>query len=300
MRSNPLRPPSFSLRPKEFHKGQAGRLLVVAGSKLYSGAPRLVGVGALAVGAGLVRVIVPESIRAEVAGEDPAMMITGVRETMSGYMAWPAAKTILASAAEADAVVLGPGLGAHPDTRALALRLYREIDAPMVIDADALTALAGEDLGEAAGARVFTPHPGEAATLLGGDPTDVQQEREAAVQDLRNLLGGVVVLKGHGTLVFDGAQMLVNPTGNPGLAVGGSGDVLAGMIGGFLVQGLPPMGAACAGVFIHGEAADAASQDTGQRGLTPIELLRCIPSALSARERREGGGGQRRRRGRSG
>ena len=296
MNCHRIPPPSFQPRQRQMHKGQAGRLLVVSGSKAYSGAPRLVGVGALAVGAGLVRLLVPESISCEVAGEDPALMITGLRETSTGNLAWTAGRTILESATGADAVVLGPGLGAHPHTQALVLRLFREIDAPMVLDADGITALAGGDLDEAVGARIFTPHPGEAALLLNSQPSEVQEDREGAIQELRNLLGGVVVLKGYGTLVYDGAKMFNNTTGNAGLAVGGTGDVLAGMIGGLLVQGFAPVDAACAAVFIHGEAADeAAAAETGQRGLTPIDLLRTIPRIVAARERSGSGGGRRRR-----
>lgn len=285
MRPRTIHPPEYTLRSRSMHKGQAGRLVVVGGSAGMSGAPRLVAAGALACGAGLVHVMVPAPVRAEVTCEDPAFLVTGLPATAGGSVSWTAAGHIFRRAEREHALVLGPGLGEHPETAALARRLVQELELPVVVDADALNALAGHELPEAAGARVFTPHPGEAARLLECTVAEVQKDRNGACAELRRRLGGVVVLKGAGTLVFNGARLMINPTGNPGLAVGGTGDVLAGMIGGLLVQGLAPTDAACDAVYLHGEAADVlAEEECGQRGLTPLDLLGIVPRVIAARE----------------
>jgi NAD(P)H-hydrate epimerase len=280
----PILKPRLPRRPDDLHKGQAGHVLVIGGSVGMSGAPRLAGRAALRVGAGLVSLAVPEPIRAEIAADDPALMVAGLRATAAGTVAWPAAKDLLARAMGMDAVVLGPGMGRHSDTLALARRLAVEVQAPVVIDADALFALGGEAVDFASPSRILTPHPGEAARLLGSDTAEVQRDREGAARALVARFGCIVVLKGAATLVAHEARLFVNTTGNPGLAHGGTGDVLAGMIGGLLAQGLAPLEAACAGVFLHGRAADLLLPETGQRGLTPNALIEALPRTVKLHE----------------
>jgi NAD(P)H-hydrate epimerase len=284
MKPEKIQPPVLPRRHLDAHKGDSGRLLVVAGALGTSGAARLAARGALAAGAGLLTVAVPEPVRAEVAVGDAAFMTAGLRSTLSGALAWTAAREVLLRAANSHAVAIGPGLGTHEETVACVRRLVAEIPRPTVVDADALNALVHAPPPEVVAPRVWTPHPGEAARLLGVDPAGVMNDREAAARALWSRLRGVVVLKGAGTLVTDGEVLLQNTTGNPGLATGGSGDVLTGMIGAFLAGGMAPLAAACAAVYIHGQAADELSESAGERGLTMRALLDCVPGIVARHE----------------
>jgi NAD(P)H-hydrate epimerase len=276
--------PVLPRRAAGAHKGDSGRLLLVAGAAGTSGAARLAARGALAAGTGLLTVAVPEPVRAEVAAEDPAFMTAALRSTIAGTLAYPAARDVLARAAASDALAIGPGLGTHEETVACVRRVVAEAPVPAVVDADALNALAGLAAAPAGAARVWTPHPGEAARLLGIDAATVVRDREGAVKALWARLQGIVVLKGAGTLVTDGRVVLHNPTGNPGLATGGSGDVLTGMIGAFLASGLAPLDAACAAVFIHGQAADEVAASVGERGVSMRALLAALPAVIGRHE----------------
>jgi hydroxyethylthiazole kinase-like uncharacterized protein yjeF len=284
MKPDKIQTPVLPRRHSDAHKGDAGRLLVVAGATGTSGAARLAARGALGAGVGLLTVAVPEPIRSEVAAGDAAYMTAGLTSTLPGSVAYPAARDILFRAANAHAVAIGPGLGTHEETVACVRRLVAELPRPTVVDADALNALVNGPLPAVAAPRVWTPHPGEAARLLGVDPAAVVHDRESAVRALWSRLGGIVVLKGAGTLVTDGTVVLQNPTGNPGLATGGSGDVLTGMIGAFLAGGLEPLTAACAAVYIHGQAADELSESAGQRGLSMRALLDVLPRIVARHE----------------
>jgi hydroxyethylthiazole kinase-like uncharacterized protein yjeF len=284
MRIDKIQAPVLPRRATDAHKGDSGRLLIVAGAAGMAGAAHLAGRGALAAGAGLLTVAVPEPVRVEVASGDPAYMTVGLRSTLAGTLAWTAAREIHVRAANSHAVALGPGLGTHEETVALVRRLVAELPRPTVVDADALNALAIAGIPPITGVRVWTPHPGEAARLLGVDPAAILNDREAAARALWARLRGVVVLKGAGTLVTDGDALLQNPTGNPGLATGGSGDVLTGMIGAFLAAGVEPLAAACAAVYIHGQAADELSESAGERGLTMRALLDVLPAMISRHE----------------
>jgi NAD(P)H-hydrate epimerase len=282
MSSDPIVPPRFAPRAREFHKGSGGHLLIIGGSLGLSGAPRLAAVAALRCGAGLVSLAVPESLRAECAQEDPGLMVYGLPATAAGALAWPAARWIEAAMQLRDVAVLGPGLSRDRRALAVARRLIASVDRPMVADADALFAVS-ERLGEHRPRpdRIFTPHPGEAARLLGCETSEVQSDRPEAARELQRRLGGVVVLKGAGTLVTDGTGLVENPTGNPGLAVGGSGDVLSGIIGALLAQGLEPLEAAAAGVWIHGRAADRLATEIVERAMHPAALLDALPATMA-------------------
>ncbi|HYC76303.1 MAG TPA: NAD(P)H-hydrate dehydratase [Planctomycetota bacterium] len=265
----PEDPPRTRLLSADAHKGDRGRALVVAGSVGMSGAARLAAAGVAAGGVGLVLAVAPEPVRPEIAAFDPALMTRGVRATLAGTFAACAVREVLRLVEDfgADACLVGPGLGEHPETTAFARRCVAEIPRPLVVDADALNALAAATDGPVARAsaapRIFTPHPGEAARLLGVPVAAVQGDREAAVRALQARLGGVVVLKGAGTLVCDGAALRRNDTGNAALAVGGTGDVLAGLVAAYLARGALPLDAACDAVRLHGAAADRLVRENG-------------------------------------
>ncbi len=280
MHPEPILSPELPPLSTASHKRTRGRVLVIGGSRGLSGAARLAGRGALAAGAGLVELAVPMSIRDECVSE-PALMVTGVRETLSGAFAWPALAELRRLLRGGGAVVLGPGLGRHEDTLALVRTIHAEATQPVVVDADALFALADRDRSNA-GLRVFTPHAGEAERLLDMNAAEITNERVRAARELWQRLGGVVVLKGNQTLVFDGTKLCVNTTGHAGLARGGTGDVLSGIIAAFLAAGQKPLEAACAGVFIHGRAAERARPAAAARSLTLDEIIAEIPDAMAS------------------
>lgn len=277
-------------RTPTLHKGEAGRILVVAGSPGFGGAAVLATLGALASGAGLVTAATPPEVRAALLARAPAAMALADDADLE------------VRAAAADAVAMGPGLGRGPETvgrvRAVLARARR-----LVLDADALTALAG--LGEAAwrelrrspaaagGALVLTPHPGEAATLLAvpdegrpvwpegssADAAAVDAGRLEAARALARASGAVVLLKGRPTAVAhpDG-RLRLNGSGGPVLATGGTGDVLTGLVGGLLAQGLDAFDAAALGAYLHGRAGEQAAEG-GDRGVTAAEVAAALPAA---------------------
>jgi hydroxyethylthiazole kinase-like uncharacterized protein yjeF len=284
MKPDKIQAPVLPQRAVDAHKGDSGRLLLVAGAVGTSGAARLAARGALGAGVGLLTVAVPEPVRREVAAEDPAFMTAGLRSTLAGTIAYPAAREILARAAAANALAIGPGLGTHEETVACVRRIVADVTVPIVVDADALNALAQAGPLEVSRLRVWTPHPGEAARLLNVDVATVVRDREGAARALSSRLGGTVVLKGAGTLVTDGHVLLHNPTGNAGLATGGSGDVLTGMIGALLASGLSPLDAACAAVYMPGQAADEVRANAGERGVSMRALLAALPAVVARHE----------------
>jgi NAD(P)H-hydrate epimerase len=227
----------------------------------------------LRCGAGLVQVATrPEHVAALVA-RTPEVMPRGVSSDDDFTPMLEAA----------DVLVLGPGLGQSPWSTQLLQRALAS-GKPAVLDADALNLLASGALGDIgpAGIRVLTPHPGEAARLLGCDTARVQADRFAAVSDLQRLYGGVVLLKGNGSLITGGENILLSDYGNPGMASGGMGDVLSGVLVSLLAQGLEPLDAACLGVCLHGAAADRAAGVDGMRGLLATDLLPQLRRLLDA------------------
>lgn len=264
--------PRLPARPAAAHKGDFGTVLVVAGSAGMLGAAILCAAGALRGGAGLVRVALPPALQ-------PLLPV-----------AVPPATTIARTSARVgaeldavDAVVVGPGLGATPATGRLVRAILRRARCPVVLDADALNVLAplprrARSLGP--GPRILTPHPGEAARLLGTSARDVQADRPAALAALCARSGAIVTLKGAGTLVGDGRRCFVNTTGNPGMATGGSGDVLTGLCGALLARGLEPFGAVCLAVHVHGRAGDRVARRLGETGLIASDLPTAIAEEL--------------------
>lgn len=273
--------PGLPGRPADAHKGHFGLALVVGGSRGMAGAVGLAGMAALRGGAGLVRLAVPEVCLETVAAFEPSYMTAPLPCDAEGRIAASAQQRIVELAAAATVVALGPGLGRSKELDDLVGRLYTDLVQPMVVDADALNALATrpELLPRPGGPRVLTPHPGEFTRLTGTKRVGPDQ-REAAAAQLADRCGVVVVLKGHATCITDGRRRAINRTGNPGMATGGSGDVLTGLITALWCQGPDAMDAARLGVHLHGLAGDLAAEQLGQESLVAGDLVRFLPAAF--------------------
>ncbi|WP_417910035.1 NAD(P)H-hydrate dehydratase [Candidatus Electronema sp. PJ] len=274
-------------RAKAAHKGSFGHLLILAGSEGKTGAALLAAKAALRSGCGLVTLAVPKALNPIFATALPEVMTVPLPGSDS-YLSAADYEQITNLLADKDALVIGPGIGLAPETGELVLRLHRRVHLPIVLDADALNLLAQNTLSiaDAAGPRLLTPHPGEMARLTGLRTTEIQADRlkaadwlaEAEIRDGHEI---ITVLKGAGTVICSSkGGWAVNSSGNNGLAVGGTGDVLAGFIGGLLAQGYIPWEAAAIGVFLHGLAADLLAQKQ-QHGFTAGELAAALPWAIS-------------------
>jgi len=263
-------------RRRDTHKGDYGRVLVVAGSFGMAGAAAICALAALRTGAGLVTVACPENIVPTV--QQLAPCATCLPLPMAGVSFTPEAKGLVYDAAlRADAIAVGPGLNVLPD-RLMLLKAVKRAEKPTVWDADALNLLAmSQELLPMTGTNIFTPHPGEAARLMQVSIGAVTADVVEGVQALWNKLGGIVVLKGASTLLYDGARLAINVTGTPALAKGGSGDALTGILAALLAQqkqiGHSPLILAQIGCCLHGSAALMAEKETGQRGLLATDLL---------------------------
>lgn len=272
-------------RPERGHKGDFGRLLVVAGSIDYPGAALLTALGAMRAGAGLVRVATAESVAARLAGAVPEITWMALDEEAPGLIAPGGWRRVTAEASDYDAMVIGPGLGNQPATLRRARQLLGTLTIPAVVDADGLNALADA-------ARwwqplrtplVLTPHPGEFARLTGTaapDSGDDGARAEAAVAAAARW-SQVVVLKGAHTVVADpGGELLASGVATPALATAGSGDVLAGAIGAFLAAGTPPFAAAACGVAVHGAAGLLAADRIGPAGAMARDIAELLPETI--------------------
>jgi ADP-dependent NAD(P)H-hydrate dehydratase / NAD(P)H-hydrate epimerase len=270
-------------RPRDAHKGSFGHVLVIAGSRGKTGAALLAAEGAARAGAGLVTLAVPASLQSVFEGRVRETMTAALPDDGAGGAELGDGQALEALLTGRDVVVCGPGLGVTPGTRALVAHLARHAAVPLVLDADALNAVAGTDLLHLrAGPTIVTPHPGEMARLRATRTEGVQADRLGAARELAAAAQVVVVLKGARTVVAspDGGAA-ISPTGNPGMASGGTGDVLAGILGGLLAQGLTPFEAATLGVFAHGAAGDAVVAHRGEAGLLAGDLLPELPSTLA-------------------
>jgi NAD(P)H-hydrate epimerase len=274
--------PHLAPRPADSNKGTFGRVLVVAGSRGMSGAAVLCAGAALRGGAGLVRLAVPFDLWPIVASANPCYTTAPLPQDASGRFAADAESELLALAAGNDVVVAGPGLGQSTTLTELLRALLRRTPGPLVLDADALNGLTAhtEELKQRSAPLVLTPHPGEFARLLHTDVAAVQADREGLAARFAGEHGLVLVLKGHGTIVTDGRRVYVNTTGNPGMATGGTGDVLTGLIGALLGQGLDAFAAAQLGVHLHGHAGDLARDALGEQALIASDLLDFLPLAF--------------------
>jgi ADP-dependent NAD(P)H-hydrate dehydratase len=267
--------PRLPQRLTEGHKGIYGTVLVVAGSRGMSGAAVLVGRGALHSGAGLVRVASPACIQHVVACGHPCYTTFAIREHADGSFGDGAAQELVEYAKAADVIAMGPGLGQGPSVAAFVSAVVTQLpNKAIVLDADGLNAVApyGDGFPKRNAPLVMTPHPGEFARLLDCPIKDVLAEREKLVVEFAQRTGAIVLLKGSGTLVTDSKKIYRNTTGNPGMATGGSGDVLTGTIAALIGQGLAPFDAAVLGAWAHGRAGDIAAARNGQTGLTAADL----------------------------
>lgn len=278
-------PPALPRRARDAHKGDFGRVYILAGSVGLTGAPVLAAAGALRSGAGLVKVGVPESAYPAVAAKLLCAMPHPLVEK-GGVVSEDALGGILKTCRGMDGVLIGPGWGASGSAPLVARGVMEWVDAPLVVDADGLNALAGHiDVLDTRRDKVtvLTPHFGEFCRLLGETPEDPY----GAACDFAVQHGCVFVLKGHRTLTaFPDGKTAVNSTGNPGMASGGSGDVLAGMIVSLLAQGFDPEWAVPAAVYLHGRAGDLAAEALGEYAMTAGDVVQYLPKAMLEAEKR--------------
>ena len=264
-------------REETAHKGDFGKLLLLCGSRGYTGAAALAAMGALRSGAGLVYLGVPESIYAIEAVKVTEPIVFPVPD-QDGKFDRSACEGIMKMLPKMDAVLIGPGIGLSEGTFQVTKTVLENFTGPVVLDADGINVISAHKdiLRERTAVTVVTPHVGE-FTRLGGDP---EEDREVAARSLASNLGVICVLKGHKTIITDGNTTYTNPTGNPGMAVGGSGDVLAGMIVSLLGQGLDPLEAAACGAWLHGAAGDVCAGQLGQYGMLPTDMLNVLPRLM--------------------
>lgn len=271
-------------RPEASHKGSFGTVLVIAGSSAMRGAAAFAALGALRSGAGLVRIASTEKCIDTVSVLAPEATYIELDCDDYGYMLFDSSqKTLLEAMEKASAVVIGCGMGVTPDTIALTRFVTENAKCPIIIDADGINCIAS-DIDILLKKRtdiIITPHPGEMARLLGCEASVISENRFAAAENFAEKYGITVVLKGAGTIVAERRRTAVNRTGNPGMSVGGSGDVLAGIIGATVAQGYSPFESAGAGVYIHGLAGDKAAEKLGMEAMLPRDIIDGLPGAFS-------------------
>jgi len=269
-------------RAPDANKGDFGHLLLVAGSMGKSGAAILAGAAALRCGVGLVTVACPRSVLPIVAASAPEIMTEPLPETSDGTLALTGASRLVSLFAGKTALGLGPGLGRHSETSSLVKTILSESALSAMVDADGLNALSGDLAAIPKGRSLaLTPHPGEMGRLLGTSSAEVQRDRLAAVRRLATQCEAHVVLKGYRSLIAEpSGRVHVNLTGNPGMATGGTGDVLSGMAGSFLAQGIEVSAALRLAVYLHGLAGDLAAAEVGETALVAGDLIRKLPECF--------------------
>ncbi len=275
--------PAFPPRDPAAHKGTFGHVLVIAGSVGKTGAAALTSLAAQRVGAGLVTLAVPQSLNDLLEVKLTEVMTEPVPETEARTIGREALDRLLRLAEGKSAVAIGPGLGSHPSTQKLVHELLGSLRLPVVLDADGINALVGhaDILTGAAGPRILTPHPGELSRLLAVARDELIRRRIPLVQEVAGRLQVTLVLKTARTVVASPSRdAVIVPTGNPGMATGGTGDVLTGLIAGLLAQGVEPGLAAWAGVYVHGLAGDLAAERVGQEAMLAGDLLGHVPDAI--------------------
>jgi len=270
-------------RNPEDHKGTYGHVLILAGSRGMTGAAKLTALAAARSGTGLVTLGVPHPVGDVVASGLLEIMTVLLPSTDSESIALDGMRRALRLAEERDAAVLGPGIGTHPNTRSFVQEFVSRCTVPLVLDADGINALGSATLalGEREAPTVVTPHPGEMARLTEASVAEIQANREDAALRFAKSFNTVVVLKGHRTVVAaPNGTVAVNPTGNHGMATGGTGDLLAGLLGGFLAQGCAPFDGACLAVYLHGLAGDLAAEAKTPRAMIAGDVLEAFPEAF--------------------
>ena len=264
-------------RDENAHKGDFGKILLLCGSEGFTGAAALAAMGALRCGAGLVYLGVPRSIYAIEAVKLTEPIVFPLPD-QDGKLSREALPKILSMLPGMDAVLIGPGLGQSEGTRLVIRSVLEEAKCPVVLDADGINGICRhrDILRERHYPTILTPHAGEFARLGG----DIGEDRLAGAESFAREYGCILLLKGHHTVITDGTESYVNQTGNPGMAVGGSGDVLAGMIAGLLGQGLTPIQAAACGAWLHGAAGDLCAEKMGQYAMLPTDMLEVLGRLL--------------------
>lgn len=269
-------------RPEQSNKGRYGKLLIAAGCRRFRGAAQLCTMGGLRIGAGIVTLAAIEPVAAAAAACLPEAVFFPCNENAQGGISAAEAGSLLQEAARSQAVVLGCGMGNTPDTAALARAMVQQSTVPLVLDADGLNALAADFPSGSDAGLVVTPHPGEMARLTGLTIAGIEADRAHVALRFAREKHCVTVLKGHRTVIAspDG-KIAFNTTGNAGMARGGSGDLLAGMLGGLLAQGLPPYEAALCAVWLHGKAGDLCAARQSRQMMLPHDMLTDLGAFLS-------------------
>lgn len=259
------------------HKGDFGKILLLCGSRGYTGAASLAAMGALRCGAGLVYLGVPESIYTIEAVKMNEAIVLPLNDA-EGKLSTESLQDINKLLPKMDCVLVGPGLGQSTGTLQVVLSVLSNFDKPVVLDADGINLICSHKdiLRGRTSSTILTPHEGEFCRLTGQKPAD----RVKQAVDLANELGVIVVLKGYNTVITDGIHTYINTTGNPGMAVGGSGDVLSGMVASLVGQGISPLEAAACSVWLHGTAGDICAKEIGQYGMLPSDILNVLPRLM--------------------
>lgn len=273
----------LSIRPPDFHKGDAGRVHVIGGFPGMTGAPCLAGNAAVRMGAGLVTVAVPSSLRPVVEAKLMEVMSTGIPDGGRERFTRDMIPELLERVAKADVIVVGPGMGSYPEAKEFIADLLPRIRVPFLLDADGLNALGGDlaILRTAKAPCILTPHPGEMSRLTGESVEAIEASRIGAAQHLAEEQDVTVILKGARTVIATPkGDVFINTTGNPYMASGGMGDALSGMIAALASQGLSPNDAACAGVYLHGMSADILVRRHPMSPVSATDVIGNIPEAL--------------------
>ncbi len=269
-------------RAADAHKGTFGYDVIVGGSVGMAGACVLAAKGALRSGAGVVQITVPEGAYEVVASQVTCPLVHPVPDTFAGTFHPDAKASILEKMDGSDAAAVGPGMGTRDETRAFLFSLLPDLTCPTVVDADGLNVIS-EDVSCLDDVRtdlVLTPHPGEFSRLTGDSIEEIQSNRASVAADFASKHDLVLVLKGHETVVTDGDRVWINETGNPGMATGGTGDVLTGMLTSFIGQGMNTYEAARLGVFLHGLSGDQVADEKGMVGMIASDLVAALPNVL--------------------
>jgi ADP-dependent NAD(P)H-hydrate dehydratase len=276
--------PKLPVRQADSHKGDFGKVCIIAGSVGFSGAAAIAGKASLRAGSGLVRLAVPKSILPIVAAIEPCYTTIPLADDSTGKISSKAIDTVLKAVAENDVIAFGPGVGVSAGVKAVLENLLRLEGIRLVVDADGLNNLAAlknwPDICKAN--LILTPHPGEMKKLWSGLlRTAMPTDRQAIAVEFSKAANAVIVLKGCGTVVTDAEKIYVNTTGNPGMATAGAGDVLTGIIAAVCGQGLDNFDASLLAVYVHGLAADLAVKDKGQISLIATDIIDYLPCAFN-------------------
>lgn len=270
-------------RKKDTHKGDYGHLFILAGSVGMSGAACLSAEAALRSGCGLATLGIPKSLNAIVERKLTEVITKPLAETKQKTLSEKALPVVIALLKNKNAVAIGPGLTQHKQVKKLILNLLGKLKIPTVLDADALNIVADKlsILKKAKAPLILTPHPGEMSKLIKVKTKNIQNNRKKVASEFAKKHNVTIVLKGHNTVIANAkGKVHINKTGNPGMATAGSGDVLTGIIGSFLAQGMSPFKAAKIGTYIHGLAGDLAAKEIGEISLVAGDILKKVPQAI--------------------